>query len=199
MPKYPTFPYLFDESKYISIKNLKKWGYFKMNTLRKGDITWSRDGVETSSIGIEATMRENGDCEIRLIYSCNNINHNYSIALESITANIGKGKVWFFICPVTGKRCRKLHLINGKFKHRSALPSGMYSTQTQSKKWRQIEKAYGCYFSSDRYYEEIYSKHFKKTYNGKPTKRYKKLKREIEKSESFNPREIEQLFSKGQL
>lgn len=194
MPKYATFPYLFDEGKYISIKNLKKWGYFKMNTLKKGDITWSRNGVETSSISIESKMRENGFCEIRLIYSCNKVSHNYSIALECIPSNIGNGKIWYFNCPFTGIRCRKLHLINGKFIHRSALPEGMYSTQTHSKKWRQIEKAYGCYFNSEKHYEEISRKHFKKFYNGKPTKRYKRLLREIERSERFNSKDLEQLF-----
>ena len=59
--------------------------------------------------------------------------------------------------------------------HRSALPSGMYDCQTKSKKWRGIEKIYGAYFDSDKLYEQLYSKHFKKSYGGKPTKRYLKI------------------------
>lgn len=194
MPKFPTFPYLFDEGKDISTKNLKKWGYFKMNIWKQGTITWSRNGVETSSIGIEVKIQETGISEMRLIYTCQDVNFNYSIALEPVPSNIGDGKVWYFICPFTGKRCRKLHLINGKFKHRSSLPGGMYSTQTKSKKWREIEKVYGCYFDSEKHYEEIYSKFFKKTYNGKLTKRYKKLLQEIEKAEKFSARDIEKLL-----
>ena len=193
MPKSPTFPYLFDEGKYISTSNLKKWGYFKMNTWKQGTITWSRNGVETSSIGIEIKMRETGS-ELRLIYNCQKVKHNYRIALEGLPSNIGDGKIWYFICPFTGKRCRKLHLINGIFKHRSALSGGMYSTQTKNKKWRQIEKVYGSYFDSDKHYTEIHSKYFKKTYNGKLTKRYKKLLQEIQKAERFNARDIEQLL-----
>ncbi|NQY28281.1 MAG: hypothetical protein HRT69_02305 [Flavobacteriaceae bacterium] len=45
--------------------------------------------------------------------------------------------------------------------HRSDLPSGVYSKQLHTKKWLEIEK----------YYEQLYSKHFKKFYNGKPTKK----------------------------
>ncbi len=75
--------------------------------------------------------------------------------------------------------------------HRSALPSRMYSSQTQSKKWRLMDKVYGCYFDLDRLYEELYSKHFKTHYNGKPTKRYLKLMRQINKANSISSTEIE--------
>lgn len=78
--------------------------------------------------------------------------------------------------------------------HRSAMPEGMYSKKIQSKKWRQIEKVFGCYFDSEKYYEEKYSKHFKKYYNGKLTKRYKRLLQEIRKAERFTARDIEELF-----
>ena len=78
--------------------------------------------------------------------------------------------------------------------HRSALPSGMYECQTQSKNWRQMEKVYGCYFDLDNLYEELYSKHFKKFYNGKPTKRYLKLMRLIQKGKSFSIEEIQRLY-----
>ena len=47
----------------------------------------------------------------------------------------------------TRKRCRKLHLINERFMHRSNLPSGMYESQTQSKSWRQMKSVYGRYLN----------------------------------------------------
>ena len=78
--------------------------------------------------------------------------------------------------------------------HRSALPSGMYECQTKSKSWRQMEKVYGCYFDLDNLYEELYSKHFKKFYAGKPTKRYLKIMRQLQKVEQISPLEIERLF-----
>jgi hypothetical protein len=78
--------------------------------------------------------------------------------------------------------------------HRSAIPSGMYSTQTQTKKWRQLEKVYGAYFDSEKHFEELHSKHFKTHYNGKPTKRYLKLLEKINETESFSAEEIERLY-----
>ena len=43
-------------------------------------------------------------------------------------------------------------------------------------------------------YEELYSKHFKTHYNGKPTKRYLKLMKQINKNVRFSASDIEQLF-----
>jgi len=78
--------------------------------------------------------------------------------------------------------------------HRSALPRGVYSKQIHTKKWRDLEKVYGNYFDVERYYEELYSKHFKKFYNGKPTKRYLKLLEKINDAERFSASDIERLF-----
>ena len=53
---------------------------------------------------------------------------------------------------------------------------------------------YGSYFDLDRHYEELYSKHFKKFYNGRPTKRYLKLMTKINQGEGVGNGEIERLF-----
>ena len=191
MPKYPTFPYLFDEKKSISIIRLKQWKYLKEGSYENGTITWSIDGIETSSIGVIVDMCRH---EVTVYYKCNGNAYNYNIQMESLPSNLGKGKVWYFICPYTGKRSRKLHFINERFMHRSALPSGMYSTQTHSKKWRQIEKVYGCYFDSDKLYDQLYKKRFKKTYRGKPTKRYLRIMEQLKKTENISSFDIEQLM-----
>jgi len=193
MPKYSTSPYLFDEERNISITNLRKWGYLKEYSQRSSNITWSRNEIETSSIGIKIVMNDFENI-LTVNYKCNGTSYNYNIPLVSLPSNLGKGKVWYFQCPFTNKRCRKLHLISERFMHRSALPSGMYSIQTQSKRWRFMDKVYGSYFESDKYYQELYSKHFKTHYKGKPTKRYLKLMRQINKAERFSVSEIENLF-----
>lgn len=59
----------------------------------------------------------------------------------------------------------------------------MYECQTYSKKTRSIEKELRGYFSLESCYEELNKKYFKKFYNGKPTKRYLKLLKSIEKGE----------------
>ena len=193
MSRYSTYPYLFDEEKFISTTNLLKWGYLREHSLRSGTITWSINGNETSSIGINVKINEY-QAYLMVNYKCNETDYNYKILLDSIPSNLGNGKIWFFICPFTFKRCRKLHLINERFMHRSNLPSGMYSIQTESKNWRLMSRVYGSSFKLDGYYEEIYSKHFKTHYKGKPTKRYVKLMKQISLAERISHEDIENLL-----
>jgi hypothetical protein len=67
----------------------------------------------------------------------------------------------------------------------------MYETQTQSKKYRQIDKTLGAYFKSDNLYRQLDKKNFKKTHSGKPTKRYLQIMEQIKKAESKPYHEIE--------
>ncbi len=165
----------------------------QLNTFKSGTITWSRNGIETSNISI-ATKIDGTESVLILSYNCNGKSYKYEVPLVSLPSNLGKSFVWYFLCPFTNKRCRKLHFINQKFMHRSALPSGMYEKQTQTKKWRQLERVYGCHFDLDRHYEELYSKHFRRHYNGKPTKKYLKLMEKINRAKGFSVEEIENLF-----
>lgn len=193
MPKNSTFPFLFDEEKSISISNLNKWNYLKMNSQKIGTLIWSKNNVETGKISIEVFIYGKTSFLI-LDYKCNGTDYNYKVPLIKLPSNLGVGSLWYFICPFTNKRCRKLHLINERFMHRSALPSGMYSTQIQTKKWREFEKVYGSFFDSEKYFEELHKKHFKTHYNGKPTKRYLKLLEKINEIDNFSAEKIERLY-----
>ena len=194
MPKPHTFPYIIDEEDHISISKLREWKYLLPGSWKMGTITWSRNGIEISSIGIEVIFKDHRK-EVWVSYRTRDKeDHRYKISLVSLPSNLGKGKVWYFRCPFTGVRCRKLHFINRKFMHRSALNHGMYSKQVYSKKWRNIEKVYCNYFDHEKALQELNSKHFTKYYNGKPTKKYLKLKARIEDAERFSPYEIERLF-----
>ncbi|WP_245590576.1 hypothetical protein [Adhaeribacter aquaticus] len=104
---------------------------------------------------------------------------NYKVLLVTVPSNIGKGKVWYFLCPATNKLCRILYSVGGRFLHREAFTGCMYESQTYSKKNRRLFKMYEKAFGSDKLYEQLYEKHFKKTYAGKPTKIYMKLMNKI--------------------
>lgn len=96
---------------------------------------------------------------------------------------IGNGLIWYFVCPKTGNRCRKLYLVDGYFYHRGAFSGCFYEKQTYSRNTRSLCKQYESYFGVEQSYEKIYSKHFKKQYNGVPTKLYAKLLANITKGE----------------
>jgi len=193
MPKFTTFPTLFDDLKTISISFLGKHGYFKPNQMLSGIITWSRNGNKTGSISIMVnTLTESP--YLHLDYKYNEAPINYKVQLISTLSNLGKGVVWYFICPRTGKRCRKLYLADTYFYHRSAFRGCMYKKQTQSKKNRYFDKTLEKCFRTDQLFEQLYKKHFKKQYAGKPTKKYLKLTQQIQRAESITFQEIEKIL-----
>lgn len=190
MPKPLTFPTLCDEVKTVSISFLTKHGYLKPNQWQSGTITWSSNGNKTGSIGfIVNTFSESPYLE--LDYKCNEAPINYRVQLISAPSNLGKGVVWYFVCPHTGKRCRKLYLADTYFYHRSAFRGCMYEKQTQSHKARNLFKHFDRYDMAEKAYKQIYSKNFKKKYNGKMTKRFLQLAKKINSVESIS---LETLF-----
>lgn len=189
MPKQYTFPTLLDDVLQISITKLKEWGYLNPEQYRRGTINWSYNGEKTSSISIRVDTNGLIPC-ITLDYKSSGEPINYKVYLTSVPSNLGKGKIWYFRCPHTNKLCRKLYLIGDYFLHRTASTNGMYQCQTTSKKWRFIENAFGSFFETDKLYKELYSKHFKKYYKGKPTKRYLKIIKQLQKTERISSSEI---------
>ena len=193
MPKPYTFPTLYNEALQIDISKLKGWGYFKPKQIKSGTLNWSRNGNPTGSISIQVNTKSEQPY-IELDYKYRDEPRNYKVYLTSTPSNLNKGEIWYFICPQTKKRCRKLYSIGGYFLHRKAFNGCMYETQTQSKKYRQLDKTLGAYFEIDNLYSELYKKNFKKTYAGKPTKRYLRIMEQIQKAESIPYHEIERVM-----
>ena len=190
MPKVATYPQLFDSMKYISIAFLRKYGYFKPHIWMTGTVTFSSRGTVTGTICLCSEIHSD-DPHILLSYSCNGVPLQYKVRLVKSPSNLGRGEVWFFLCPRTFKRCRKLYLGDTHFCHRSAFRGCMYDKQTLSKKYRWMENVVFPYFKTEELYEQLYKKHLKKKYAGKPTKKYARLTRQIKKRESVSHYDIE--------
>lgn len=165
----------------LEIGFLKKNKYLEHS--RSGSITWTDNYNNKNSISIKTEMtNESGVLELSYTY-----NHNeeirYKVLMITKESNLGKGNIWFFICPHTRKLCRKLHFKDGYFLHRTAFSNLYYEQQLKSTKYRFLEKLMfrGC-FKNDLLYEEINKKYFKKFYNGIMTKRYKRILKKIEKN-----------------
>jgi hypothetical protein len=185
MPKFTTFPTLYDDALILSITKLKEWGYLEPGQRKRGSVTWSRNGNKTGEIDI-AVFTDLETPYLYLDYLFRGKEMKYSINLVSVPSNIGKGRVWYFLCPHTGKRCRKVYSIGSQFLHREAFSGCMYESQTRSLKNRVLIRQYDRYFAGEKGYEKIYSKHFKTHYAGKPTKRYLKLLKQIKQSEGIS-------------
>ena len=174
MARFPTFPTTYEERKSFSISDLRKWEYLVPGQWKNGTINWSRNGNSTGSIGISVYM-DASEPYLRVDYVLNKEKEvGYSVPLVKVPSNLGKGHVWYFRCPYTSQLCRKLYSIDGYFMHRAAV-KGYYEKQIQSKQYRHLEKTFGPVFQQEKAHEQLYEKHFRKFYNGKPTKRYLKI------------------------
>jgi len=193
VPRYSNLPSLYDQALQINISKLKEWGYLNPNQSKKGSMIWSRNGNKIASISIRVSILE-GDDYLQLKYNYNGQPKESKVRLVRKPNNLGVGEMWFFRCPSTKKLCRKLYLIEGNFYHREAFKGSFYETQIWSKYARFLDSNYGAYFKSESLYLEARKKHLKKTYAGKPTKKYLKLSKEIQKAESIDFREIERIL-----
>lgn len=179
MGRHSNLPGFFEDCKIIDISKLKGWGYIQPSIIKTGQLTWSSNGQQTAKIGIAVALDEVTGT-LTLNYTCNNEPICYKVQLISKPANIGNGLLWFFVCPKTGRVCRKLHLGDKYFLHRTAFTGYIYELQTWSAKTRYLYKT-PIYLEvkADSIYDQIYTKHFKKYYNGKPTKQYVRLLKQI--------------------
>ena len=193
MPKPYTFPTLYDNVNQISITKFKEWGYLKSNLEINRTLHWSVRGTETAVISIFVNTNTSSPF-IELSYRYKDKPIRYRVSIMSIESNIGNGKIWYFICPKTYKRCRKLYLVDGHFLHREAVKGCLYISQKRSKKEREIDKVYGAYFNKEELYKQLNTKHLKKTYNGQPTKRYLKIQKQLEQAERINYYDIMSLL-----
>lgn len=180
MPKYYTFPTIIDSLKTLNISFLNHHGYLVKNQFKSGIVNWKSGGEKTGSISISSnTLSEIP--YLTLSYTYNNQRFNYDVSLIYVKSNLGKGEFCFMICPETGRNCRKLYLHNGKFQSRANIKGGMYNCQTFSEKTRNLFSA----FKRENAFELFYGKYFKTRYNGKETKRFKIIKKELGNSNIF--------------
>lgn len=191
MGRIPTFRETIDSTKQISISDLKKWGYLD-SPFKTGTLTWNVGGRQTGSMGISVI---NGD-NTRLIldYKYGEEKRNYIIPIVFIPSNLSKGVTPYFLCPQTNKKARILYGVDGWFFHRSAFKRMYYESQKQSKQMRLLDKTLGLVFIVDEYYAELYSKGFKSTYKGKPTKRYLWLSKKIREAKEIDLKIIKDFF-----
>ncbi len=195
MGRYGNYPTTVEDCLTFRLKSLTENNntYLTSYGTQRGVTSWSTNGNVHSTINIEVTHSEY-QTYIIFDYKCNGEPKRYKVNLVSRVSNLGKGEIWFFVCPSTGKLCRKLYLNSGYFLHRTAFKSMMYSKQIESKKYRNLDKVFGAYFIRDEVYSELYKKYFKTHYNGKPTKRYLKLKNQIDIANRFPPDTYERLL-----
>jgi len=166
LAKYPTNPLIIDHCRSISTGNFK----FSTGIFHKGTFRWE-DG---SSLGYVVNTMD-ADASLELDFKVDGHSIHQRIKLTSIPSNLGIGRIWLFICPVTKSRCRKLHLISHFFAHRTAVPGYAYQKQIEPKGFRALRQSWERIFGIQGEWEELNSTGMKTVYRGQPTKWILKL------------------------
>lgn len=139
-----------------------------------------KNGDLKSSFLIESTFDEK-EKFIRLKYGYSdrkteNEEMNYRINLQGVKSNLGKGMIYYFVCPRSKLRCRMLYLAyNSKyFMARNAYENLIYyDCQRYSKKYYSNSR----YFDVKDEYDKIVKSNYRSSYNGKKTKSLKRLEK----------------------
>lgn len=153
--------------------------YLKDTNHLKGSISWTTG----ASIGIEL-QKEGREYLLNLTYirteagKENDINSR--IEIVPYPSNLGKGMVYYFLCPLTFKPCRVLYMGYGShyFKSREAYNNRIYYPSQISSK---LDRHNDLYWSLERRLEKVNYKGLKSHYRGSPTRTQKKVERMREK------------------
>ncbi|MCL1648252.1 hypothetical protein M2T70_04745 [Elizabethkingia anophelis] len=119
------------------------------------------------------------------------INDNQFIEIASMRSNIGRGFIWYFVCPKTKRLSRILYLFNGSFLSQSAIPAN-YRQQNLSRSDREIQDLFKHELGMNS--DKLYKKYFRPFYKGKPTKRYLRIINKIEKTQETYENRVANFF-----
>lgn len=143
-----------------------------------GSSRWFQNDEETSSIGYRIYTDPTRPLLI-LLYSIDGQDVTQTVELVAVPSNLNIGQYWVFLCPVCGRRCKKLHLIRGLFQHRTALRGVFYKQQARTK-W-----AFGRLWDADDAINEIMkaseAPYYREYYAGKITRRTLGMLRKLRK------------------
>jgi hypothetical protein len=196
MPRLSNYPITYEDCKSIEIKILKKNNYLQSNQLNECIIRWYINEETTGKMKlIVNTLSANP--YIELIYTLNEEGIQYKVQLIKEKSNLGIGEIWYFICPFTNKRCRKLYLLNKYFSHRNRFKGVFYEKQLLSKSNRKILGLFNKVNHINDAIEETNSKHFRRYYNKAKTKRLIKLRKII--NQEIDIKEINYIKNYGNL
>ena len=170
----------------LNLTRCKALGYFVPNATAEGVITWAQGSDVIASVRF-TTDTVNHRCTIA--YStADGEQVTQTVWLRWRSSNLDKGVTWekgrgfyYFVCPVTGRSCRNLYLVNGRFVSRFAFKA-LYETQTESHSQRDnpLFKTLDAWDKLEQLERQKYRRY---TYRGKPTPYARRVDRLLRKAE----------------
>lgn len=157
--------------------------------LKRGKIKGEFNIQWANGCNIKAVIISNKDytrLELSYTKTWNNIEHDlmYHIYIKSVPSNLGKGNVYYFVCPLSGFTCRTLYLSQSSFKfgsYQSFKPKLYYPCQLSSK----LDKHNDTFWRIDKVLGSLDSPYTKRSYRGNPTKKAQRIAR-LEVKQQFH-------------
>lgn len=182
MAKTPTFPTMIDQTFCIDLSIFKGWGLLKPDLKSYGTYNDTHGGDLKGSIDFFLHTGINPYCTFSGCFR--GVPFEKTIEMEGKESNLGEkirskhgGTVYYFLCPLTNKRCRKLYVVDGRLGSSKAF--GLYyQQQTLSKSQISWEALFGAIEQLKKLNKEIYSGKVNRSYRGKITRRFSNLMKE---------------------
>lgn len=164
----------------INIDNLKRSKCLNKEAVTSFKSEWSGGA---SLMGIITYTGKEKTLTLKYLYGEKPM--EYQIQIAEVKSNLDKGVNLYFICPVTGNKCKTIFCCYGSdiFKSREAYKNRIYYlTQITSKPLRPATR----YNVTETKVNELYKLRTAKNYNGKETKRHKRLIKLIDKKHQLD-------------
>ena len=185
MARIPKFLDSVEDLWCFNISSLTKRGLLIDNSFaNEVSVRLKKNGISEAGFSLSVNVFS-GFGNIDFSYSYYGTIQKYTVEVVSRPSNLGKGVIWFFICPVTKKVCRKLYFHKGRFLHRTAFPEIIYEQQKLSKRYRKLDKTMKMALD-ESIYQEFHQKHLKTHYRGKPTRRFERITKKLAERDSFS-------------
>lgn len=189
MAKTPTFPTMIDDVFRVDLSVFKEWKLLRPNLKSEGTYNDTSGGVHKGSVLFFLHTGISPYCTFSGCFR--GVPFEKTIKMEGKESNLGDkiqskagGTVYYFICPITGKRCRKLYVVGAQFG--SARAFGLYyQQQALSKKQISWEALFGAIERLKNIAKEIYSGKVIRSYNGKITRRHARLLKEQDRLDTM--------------
>ena len=185
-----------DKIKRLSIKILKQTGFISPGKNVCGPLNWGENFSMYAEVDTEHTKNDNNSSHGHIILTHLTEVHSYDLNIKFISkkSNLNNNTViWFLICPISKRLCRKLYFNGNLFVHHSQI-DGLYTSQNLSKKARECQKIFQILLQPNNANNRAMQKHLKKTYRGKPTRKYTNLIRLKNKVDLITEEDIRKVF-----
>lgn len=165
----------------LSLTKCKQLGYFVPNSTVEGVISWNVGGEEIAAVRFQ-TDTTNNRCAIAY-RKADGEDVTQKVWLRWRASNLNRGGYYYFVCPVTGRSCRKLYLVGGRFVSRFAFKA-LYEQQTKSRA-RRDNPLFG-FLDAEAQLEQLERQRYRRmTYRGKPTPFARKYERLLNKANGY--------------